>query len=71
MGSPANLPEAKFPPKAGPNAHRASAARPSMLGADRRTLGLVLVRLLPSPTSETLDDRNVDVLFNDRLVACG
>jgi len=42
-----------------------------MLGADRRTLGLVLVRLLPSPTSETLDDRNVDVLFNDRLVACG
>jgi DNA-binding transcriptional LysR family regulator len=33
-----------------------------------RNLDLVLARLLPSPASDTLDDLNVDVLFNDRLV---
>jgi DNA-binding transcriptional LysR family regulator len=33
-----------------------------------RNLDLVLARLLPTPTSDTLDDLNVDVLFNDRLV---
>ena len=33
-----------------------------------RNLDLVLARLLSSPASETLDDLNVDVLFNDRLV---
>ena len=33
-----------------------------------RNLDLVLARLLPAPGSDTLDDLNVDVLFNDRLV---
>ena len=33
-----------------------------------RNLDLVLARLLPAPASDTLDDLNVDVLFNDRLV---
>ena len=33
-----------------------------------RNLDLVLARLLPSPASDALDDLNVDVLFNDRLV---
>ena len=33
-----------------------------------RNLDLVLARLLPSPSNDTLDDLNVDVLFNDELV---
>jgi DNA-binding transcriptional LysR family regulator len=33
-----------------------------------RNLDLVLARLRPSPANDTLDDLNVDVLFNDRLV---
>jgi len=30
-----------------------------------RNLDLVLARLLPSPSTDTLDDLNVDVLFNE------